>query len=729
MNLPPSTCLASQRDRLKGRLITVFLMASSLVLGPVGQAEQATITPNYKDADIRQVIEAVGQVTGKNFILDPRVKAQVTMLSSTPMSPAAFYESFLSILAVYGFVAVPAGTVIKILPDANARQLPGAESSPGGGLPDDIVTRVITVQNVSAAQLVPILRPLIPQYGHLAAHPPSNLLIISDRASNVDRMMRIVARIDQAADQDYDVIRLEHASAVEIVKIVGSLNQREQADGGGGGSRVTVVADERTNSVLVTGDKTERLRYRALITHLDTPLEEGGDTQVRYLHYSEASELATKLQSQYSGTAAQATSGKDAAPPAQRGEISIWADDATNALIITAPPKIMKSMMSVIDKLDIRRAQVMVEAIIVEISSDKAAELGVTWAVGSAGLDKGLGFTKFDDTLGVAGVAGGIIGGGGTSPTPPATAASLIRNGLTMGIGKIQTSGLSFVALIEALQSDGNTNIIGTPVLVTLDNEEAQIEVGQEVPFVTGQFTNTGAGSGGPDGTVNPFQTIEREQVGLTLKLTPQINEGNAVRLKVEQQISALQKTALAAGPITSNRTINTTVIVEDGGTLVLGGLIQDQITEKQQRVPILGSLPLIGALFRATSSSKTKTNLMVFIRPTILRDNVQASFETNAKYNYIRDEQLAINPVRPRLMPLTKRPTLPELGPPKALSPLSAPPGASPTGTAPDTVPATTYPLPAGTLTPALIPDMAIGSVIDLREPSKVVSGEAQGN
>ena len=222
------------------------------------------------------------------------------------MSPDAFYEAFLSILSVYGFVAVPAGDVVKILPDANARQVPGAEGEPGGGRPDDIVTRVISVQNVAAAQLVPILRPLIPQYGHLAAHPPSNLLIISDRASNVDRMMKIVARIDQAADQDYEVIRLEHASASEIVKIVGALNQGAQQAEGGGGPRVTVVADERTNSVLVTGDKTDRLRYRALITHLDTPLEEGGDTQVRYLRYTDAVDLATKLQSQYSGSGAQA---------------------------------------------------------------------------------------------------------------------------------------------------------------------------------------------------------------------------------------------------------------------------------------------------------------------------------------------------------------------------------------------------------------------------------------
>ena len=637
------------------------VLALLLCLSGTAQLHAApgtTITPNYKDADIRQVIEAVGEVTGKNFILDPRVKAQVTMLSVAPMSPDAFYEAFLSILSVYGFVAVPAGDVIKILPDANARQLPGAELESGGGRrPDDIVTRVIAVQNVAAAQLVPILRPLIPQYGHLAAHPPSNLLIISDRASNVDRMAHIIARIDQAADQDYEVIRLEHASATEIVKLVAALNQGAQQGEGAGGPRITVVADERTNSVLITGAADDRLRYRALITHLDTPLEEGGDTQVRYLRYTNATDLATKLQSQYSGTGAQAAAGKDAAPPAQRGEIGIWADDATNALIITAPPKVMKSMMAIIDKLDIRRAQVLVEAVIVEVTSDRAAELGVTWAVGNANLDNAVGLTKFPGSTGVTGVAGALLGGG-TGTTNPAT---LIGDGLTLGVGRLRDSGVSFVALLEALESDGTSNIIGTPVLVTLDNEEAEIKVGQEVPFVTGSYTNGGTG-GTSTNTVNPFQTIQREQVGLSLKLTPQINEGDAVRLKIAQEISSLLPSSAAVDLITSNRSINTTVIVQDGATLVLGGLIQDQVSEKQQRVPILGRIPLLGALFRNNETTKTKTNLMVFIKPTILRDNVQAAFETNTKYNYIRDQQLLTRPKNVRLMPRTSRTVLPEI-------------------------------------------------------------------
>ena len=646
------------RTRIGTLALTVML-----ALAPPAASAQAggSITPNYKDADIRQVIEAVGAVTGKNFVLDPRVKAQVTMLSSAPMTPDAFYEAFLSILSVYGFVAVPSGNVVKVLPDANARQMPGAESGPGGGkLADDLVTRVIAVDNVAAAQLVPILRPLIPQYGHLAAHPPSNLLIISDRASNVERMMRIIDRIDQESSADFEVIRLENASAAEVVRVVTSLGQGAKSEGGAAPA-ATVVADDRTNSILVSGDKNERLRLRTLVAHLDTPLQEGGDTRVRYLRYADAKDLATKLQSQYQKQAAGAAGGPNAAPPTEKGEITIWADEPTNALIITAPPKVMKGMLAVIDKIDIRRMQVLVESLIVEVSSDKAAELGVNWAVGDADLDNVLGVTNLatpkSGGSGIVGLAGAIESG------DSADLAGVVGSGLNMAVGRLSDSGTSFVALINALATDANTNIVGTPVLVTMDNEEAEIKVGQEVPFVTGQFTNTG--TGGDNGSVNPFQTIQREQVGLTLKITPQINEGDAVLLKIEQELSALQANVTGASDlVTSNRTITTSVIVEDGATLVLGGLIQDDVRETQNRVPILGSLPLIGHLFRVDSTSKTKTNLMVFIKPTIMRDDAQAAFETNAKYNYMRNAQLAQDPDSIALMPGQEKPLLAPIAP-----------------------------------------------------------------
>jgi len=612
------------RAVLTGR---IALMTIGLFFAWFVSAQDATITPNYKDADIRQVIEAVGEVTGKNFILDPRVKAQVTMLSSSPMTADAFYETFLSILQVYGFVAIPSGDVIKILPDANSRQMPATGQSE---LRDDIVTQVIEIRNVAAAQLVPILRPLIPQYGHLAAHPASNMLIISDRSANVERMLKIIRRIDQAGDEDFDVIRLENASAAEIVRILTSLNQAPGAQAGG--TAPTIVADERTNSVLIGGEKTKRLRIRALITHLDTPLEDGGDTQVRYLRYADAEELATKLQAQYQKAA------NEQGGPAESGDVTIWADVPTNALIINAPPKVMRSMEQVIDKLDIRRLQVLLETIIVEVSAEKAADLGVTWAFGDADLENAIGATNFDGTVGVSGLAQAVVGG---------STDVALNKGLTFGLGRLSDSGLSFVAIIEALEADSNTNIMGTPILTTLDNEEAEIRVGQEVPFVTGSFTNTGAAGG----SVNPFTTVEREQVGLTLKLTPQINEGNAVRLTIDQEISSVSESTQAVDLITNNRNINTTVIVEDGGTLVLGGLIREDLLEKEQRVPLLGSIPLLGALFRSTSTQTIKTNLMFFIRPTILRDQAQTTFETNQKYNYIRNLQLSLE-TTPKLLP-----------------------------------------------------------------------------
>src|SRR5688572_13759517 len=368
----------------------VVLLACALP--PCATAQQgAQITPNYKDADLAQVIEAVSQVTGKSFIVDPRVRAQVTMLSTTPMSPDAFYEAFLAILQVHEYIAVPSGDVIKILPNANARQVP-ANDLPDrvSGTSDEIVTQVLQVRNVSAGQLVPILRPMMPQAAHLAAYPSANMLIISDRAANVNRIMRIVQRIDRSGDEDIEVIRLEHASSNEIVRVINSLSSAQGAEAAGG---ARIVADERTNSVLVSGEKSQRLRLRTLVAHLDTPLEAGGDTQVRYLRYADAEKIAAKLKDQATATAAvtggappQGGAPAGGGPSAQLDKnVTIWADPETNALVITAPPKIMRSLMQIIDKIDVRREQVEVEAIIVEVSTTKAAELGVNWLVDGSG--------------------------------------------------------------------------------------------------------------------------------------------------------------------------------------------------------------------------------------------------------------------------------------------------------------------------------------------------------
>ena len=609
-------------------LRVTLAMILFLALATSAPAQEITITPNYKEADIRQIIEAVGEVTGRNFIIDARVNASVTMLSSTPMSPDAFYEAFLSILEVYGFIAINTGDITKILPNAMARQYPGFLGTDGAAA-DDIVTQVIQVQNVGAAQLVPILRPLIPQYGHLAAHPGSNMLIISDRAMNVERMIRIIRRIDQSTDEDIEVVPLTHASATEVVRVLTALTQAPRADG----IQVTtsLVSDSRTNSVLIGGDKSERLRLRALIAHLDTPLEDGGDTQVRYLRYADAEELSTKLQQHF----VQQAAADGAAPSATSGaQVSVWADAQTNAIVVNAPPKMMRSLMAIVDKLDIRRAQVLVEAIIVEVIADKTSELGVTWAANGYGSNSPIAVTNFPSFgPGVVQLAG-AIGAGDTGVVDP---TGLIGDGITLGVGRISDSGISFAAILRALQGDADTNIISTPTIVTTDNEEASLNVGQEVPFVTGSFSNTG----GTTGAVNPFQTIQREQVGVKLVITPQINEGDSLLLKISQEISSIASSAAGAVDlITNERIIETTVIVEDGEILVLGGLLEDTLRESHQRVPILGSIPLLGALFRTQKTDLVKTNLMVFIRAKILRDSVQTAFETDAKYRAIRNVQ-----------------------------------------------------------------------------------------
>ena len=649
----------NRTHRLKRNLLLAVLLLFAASVG----AQEPTITPNYKDADIRQIVEAVGAVTGKNFIIDPRVTAKVTMLSSSPMSPDAFYEAFLSILEVHGYVTITTGDVIKVLPNASARQYPGLTSTDGAGA-DDIVTQVIKVQNINAAQLVPILRPLIPQYGHLAAHPGSNMLIISDRAHNVQRILSIIRRIDLSNDEDIEIVPLEHASATEIVRVLTALMQSPRTDGAP--VSINLVADARTNSVLIGGDKSERLRLRTLIAHLDTPLEHGGDTQVRYLRYADAEDLATKLQQHFSNRQSTTTVAGAAPASGSNSEVSVWADPQNNAIVINAPPKKMRELMLIVDKLDIRRAQVLVEAMIVEVIADKVSELGVTWAITDPSGNSPLAVTNFPSFgAGVAQIAG-VLGGAEI----PADAGNLLGEGGTLGVGRISDTGISFAAILRALQGNADTNIISTPTLVTLDNEEASINVGQEVPFVTGSFSNTGS----VGGAVNPFQTINREQVGVKLVITPQINEGSSLLLKISQEISSIASSAEGAVDLVTNeRIIETTVIVEDGGILVLGGLIEDVLRESDQRVPILGSIPFIGALFRSRTTDKVKTNLMIFIRPTILRNKVQTALVTNAKYNYIREVQQqgrGGKGGRVAIMPFEDRPLLPPLDtmPPDAI-------------------------------------------------------------
>jgi general secretion pathway protein D len=661
--------------RQLGRIVLLCAAAG------IASAQQAQrITPNFKDADIGQVIEAVGAATGKNIIIDPRVRAQVTMLSSTPMSPEAFYEAFQALLQVHGFAAVPSGNIVKIIPADGAKQTVGNDlPSRVSRYSDEFVTQIVATRNVAAAQLVPILRPLMAQPGHIVAYPPTNILILSDRANNVSRLIRIIQRIDQSSDADFEIVPLTNASATEIVRVMSALIAA-QAQGEGGTPAVRLVADDRTNSVLMSGDKSQVLKYKARIAFLDQPLENGGDTQVRYLQYADAEKIAAKLKEQLTGSSAAPAGAAGAAAVADRNSM-IWAEPETNALVITAPPKTMRSLMSVVDRLDIRRAQVHVEAVVVEVETDKSAELGINWAINGANDDQAAGgFVEPVGGISIIDLARAVDN--------PASLTSVPR-GLTLGGGRVgRTSGVDFAAVVRALRGDATTNIIAEPSVTVLDNQEAQFKVTQEVPFVTGQFTNTG---GNNNGSVNPFQTIQRQEVGTILKITPQINIGDSVTLKIEQESSSLASTATGAVDLVTNkRTVNTTVIIEDGGTVVLGGLIQDSDTRGEQRVPLLGRIPLIGEAFRTRSAKRKKTNLMVFIQPRILRDGTDTAIETNQKYNYIREQQQRLGP-RGELLPLlpSKKAVLPEMPPaptPKAAAPQPAPtaaptPAAAPAG------------------------------------------------
>src|ERR1700730_12733965 len=622
----------------KPRVVAVLLLAALLVSATLPAAPQEksqdgpTITPNYKDADLSQIIQAVSEVTGKNFIIDPRVNAKVTMLSATPMSPAAFYEAFLSVLQVYGYVAVPAGKVIKIIPNTDMRVVP-SNDLPTNVSPtsDEIVTQIISMKNVSAAQLVPILRPLIPQYGQLAAYAAGNMLIISDRASNVSRIVRIVERMDESGDEPIEVIALHNAGAADVVRIVNSLNQGGQG-AEGAAAAAKIVADDRTNSILLTGEKSQRLKLKALIINMDTPLGTGGDTQVRYLRYADAEKIADKLKGQATASAkAQGgppTAGTGGGSSNVDASVTIWADVATNALIITAPPKIMKSLMGVIDKLDIRRAQVQVEAIIVEVDVNKSSNLGVQWLLfGQGNTTVPAGVINFPGSgssiVNMAEAALGIAGKGTTGTTTGVTGTSGISSstfgsGATVAVGRVVKNGVSFAALIQALRSDGSSNIISTPSLLTMNNEEAEVKVTQEIPLITGSFSSTQASV---SGTTSPFTTIQREEVGTILKVTPHINEGNSVQLKIEQEDSSpVAKLADSADISTNKRSIKTTVLIEDGGVIVLGGLMSDTVLESEDRVPVLGAIPVLGNLFKSRSGSRQKKNLLVFIRPKILR-------------------------------------------------------------------------------------------------------------
>ncbi len=629
----------------KSCLLAILVM----LFAPLSWAGKATVS--MQDADIKVFIETVSRITGKTIILSDRVKGKkVNVISQTPLDEEEIWGLFLSVLKLNDFGVVEQGDIVKVVQLQEAKQDATRVDSGNLNAPaDEQVTRVIKVENVDVTQLVPVLRQLIPQRMHMGQIRATNVLLLHDSKANVDRIVKVIRQIDHESNEELEVIELQHAAASEVVRILETL-QKQNAQKDVATSEPRFVADERTNSILLSAEKQDRMRLRALIARLDAENDADGNTKVIYLNYAKATEVAQLLEGvgesiddDPKAKAQQRASGKP---------YSIKAHEGTNALVITAQPDMLKSFEAVIRQLDIRRAQVHVEAVIAEVSDVGLKQLGVQLA-SAAGA-----FTNFGNTgasivgvgQGIAALRGQETGGEaiydnngnviGTNPVRQQgdNGAALAQalsgaQGAVFGFGESNSSGdLEWGALIQALGRDTESNVLSTPSITTLDNEEAAISVGQEVPIITGSALG--------NNNSNPFTTVDRKDVGIKLKITPLINEGNSVRLQIEQEVSSIAGTS-GTDIITNKRQITTTVQVNDGGMVVLGGLIDEDIQESQEKVPVLGDIPLIGSLFSSNQTRKTKRNLMVFIRPKILRDDNSIHELSSRKYNYIRGKQI----------------------------------------------------------------------------------------
>jgi general secretion pathway protein D len=626
-------------------MITRFLRMArlglcALVVSSAASAQDWTV--NLKETDIQELIKFVAEATDTTIVVDPKVKGTVKVVSAKPVSSSELYDLFLSILDVHGYTAVRSGNVVRVIQSKDARSSPVRVLSGKLELNDEYVTQVIRLENISAAKLIPVLRPLVPQQAHMAAYAPANAIIISDVAANIERIRGIIESMDESAVSETEIITLKYAVAEDVVRILDELNKTEAKQSGAPEPEVLLVADKRTNSVLVSGDELERARMRKLIHHLDTPLEQSGNVKVIYLEYADAASIAEVLT-----RVMQNISKLD---PVEKGRgatkasATIEADEGTNALIITAEADEMASVLAVIQRLDIRRAQVLVEAIIVELEIMDGQDLGVQWLFRDSG--GAFGSNIVDGNNRAQGIADGLFPPGGTPEptddggdfgTTDLLGALAGTPGLSLGWGQLDDD-LDIAVILNALNSTTNANILSTPSLLTLDNQEAYITVGQEVPFVTGSYSSTG-GVSSPN---NPFQTIERENVGITLTVTPHINEGDSVVLDISQEVSSLTGalSLLASDLVTNTRKIETKIMAGDARTVVLGGLIKEDMQDGTQKVPFLGDIPWLGRLFRSDSVSYTQSNLLIFIKPTIIREDEQLSGASAEKYRYIRAQQ-----------------------------------------------------------------------------------------
>ena len=623
-----STCLTFFRNAS---------MALLLVHSAGTVAQEYTV--NLKDTDIQEFIKFVADVTGTTMVVDPNVKGKVRVISSKPVTQSELYDLFLSILDVQGFTAVRSGEVIRIVPSKDARSSPVPlmdEQSPAGTA--EYVTQVIRLDNISAAKLIPVLRPLVPQQAHMAAYAPSNAIIISDIRSNIGRIVDIIERMDRSAIQTTEVIRLKYGVAEDVVSMLNTLEKSRQGEGAEADKEVVLVADKRTNSVVVTADELSVDRIRKLVSYLDTPLEQSGNVRVVYLEYADAKEVAEVLTRVMQNISRLEDGGTN--KRSNNSNSTIEADEGTNSLIITADTDEMAALEAVIARLDIRRAQVLIEAIIVEMEITEGKELGLQWLFSNdSGLYGSNISTSSAQQARNRAIASAIVPEDGSENIGTREVAGSLAQipGTTLGWGVVDKN-LTMTVILNALETQGNANILSTPSLLTLDNEEAFISVGQQVPFVTGSYTNTGVGNGAQ----NPFQTIQRQSVGITLKVTPQVNEGDSVVLDITQEVSSISAQILAASDvITNERKIETKVLANDSDIVVLGGLVKDDVQDSTQGVPLLSDIPLLGRLFRNDVVTVTKSNLLVFIRPTIIRDDEDLAGATAEKYRFIREQQV----------------------------------------------------------------------------------------
>ncbi len=583
--------------------ITFFLIANlSFAFAENTPEKNERLTLNLNKTDIRALIETMSNITGKNFIVDPRVSGEVTVISSTPVTPDEAYEIFISVLHVNGFSIVETGNTLKVIPNMNAKQsgVPTADTSNDT---DNIINRVVRIKNSQANQLVPLLRPLLPQEAHLAAHPSSNTLLITDTESNVNRILELIEGLDIKQDSDIEIIRLVNTEASELIKIIEQIQKKTNPQNDPFTNQTTFTADNRTNSIILNGDYQWRQDQKKLIYQLDRPTDNKDDTEVIFLKHATAKDLLEVIKN-IGQKQLESTSSGESRSVAVNKSFDVQADESLNAIILSAPSLVARKIKNVISQLDIRRAQVHIQAIIAEIKYEKSIELGVEW-LSNSNQDNFVGSTLFPLT------------GGQTSSilSYDRPGRSSIGSGLTLGLLD-STSNLN--VLLKAFASDGDTNILSTPSLLTLDNEEASFIVGQNIPVVTGRYTGTSDTNTG----VNPFQTIERQDVGIKLTVKPNINDGDTIKLTIEQEVSDVDDTSNDDGIVTNTRELKTTVLVDDSQIIVLGGLVQDALAEGTSKVPLLGDIPIVGNLFRSNRAAGGKRNLMVFLLPKIIRDS-----------------------------------------------------------------------------------------------------------